>query len=95
MLQRFVANVVLAGIVAMAMTGAPAYAQDKSAAHPLRPSPNALPAIQAPAVVAQDTSCASVCQARHDQCRVQTKGSPACDAERQRCLQACIAGKKK
>lgn len=61
---------------------------------PLRPSPNALPAIQAPAIVAQDNSCASVCQSQHDQCRVQTKGSPSCDAARQRCLQTCLASKK-
>lgn len=62
---------------------------------PLLPSPAAFPAVSAPVVVAQDASCASACQAEHDQCRVATKGSPSCDAARQRCLQACIANKKK
>lgn len=46
-------------------------------------------------IVAQDASCANACQAQHDQCRVATKGSPSCDGARQRCLQACIANKKK
>jgi hypothetical protein len=78
------------GMMLLASSLAPAAAQD-----PLRPSPNALPAIQAPAVIAQDGSCVSACQTRHDQCRVQTKGSPTCDAERQRCLQACLAAKKR
>lgn len=62
---------------------------------PLQPSPSALPAVTAPVIVAQDGSCASACQAEHDQCRVATKGSPSCDATRQRCLQTCIANKKK
>jgi hypothetical protein len=95
MLQRIIASAMGAGLIAIAMACSPVLAQEQSTVHPLRPSPNALPAIQAPAVVAQDNSCASVCQTQHDQCRVQTKGSPACDAARQRCLQACIAGKKK
>lgn len=95
MLQRRVASVMLAGLFAISLAGPHALAQERPAVQSLRPSPNALPAIQAPSVVAQDSSCASVCQAQHDQCRVQTKGSPVCDSERQRCLQACIAGKKK
>lgn len=45
--------------------------------------------------VAQSNSCASACQAAHDQCRVQRKGSPSCDIERQRCLQACLASKRR
>ena len=59
----------------------------------LKPSPFALPAERAPIAVAED-SCANACQAEHNQCRVATKGSPSCDAARQRCLQACIAKKK-
>ncbi len=59
----------------------------------LQPSPFALPAERGPVVVAED-SCANACQTRHNQCRVETKGSPACDEVRQRCLQACIAKKK-
>lgn len=88
---RGVTSAMLAGVMAIVMAVAAARAED--APH-LRPSPNALPAIQAPAVVAQDNSCAGQCQAQYDQCRVQTKGSPSCDAARQRCLQACIASKK-
>ncbi len=78
------------GLALIAMSLAPVSAQDT-----LRPSPHALPAIQAPAVIAQDGSCAGACQTRHDQCRVQTKGSPSCDTDRQRCLQACLAAKKR
>lgn len=60
----------------------------------LHPSPNASPAISAPVLVAEQSSCANTCQTRHDQCRVATKGSPSCDTERQQCLQACLASKK-
>ena len=60
----------------------------------LQPSLFALPAERAPMVVAED-SCANACQAEHNKCRVNTKGSPSCDAARQRCLQTCIANKKK
>lgn len=62
---------------------------------PLQPAETAFPAVSAPVVVAQDASCANACQASHDQCRVATKGSPSCDTARQRCLQSCIANKKK
>ena len=62
---------------------------------PRQPAPTAFPAVSAPVVVAQDASCANACQAEHDQCRVSTKGSPSCDAARQRCLQACILAKKR
>jgi hypothetical protein len=86
-----VTSVMLAGVIAIAMAVAGVRAQD---AQHLRPSPNALPAIQAPSVLAQDSSCAGACQTQYDQCRVQTKGNPSCDAARQRCLQACIASKK-
>jgi hypothetical protein len=44
-------------------------------------------------VVAQSASCASRCQQQHDSCRVRTKGSPNCDAARQRCLQNCLDSK--
>lgn len=61
----------------------------------LETSPYALPAVSAPAPVADASSCAGLCQARHDHCRVSTKGGPACDGERQRCVQACLAKKAK
>jgi hypothetical protein len=53
------------------------------------------PTPQKPLIVTQDASCASACQAEHDRCRLQTKGSPSCDAARQRCLQACLANKRR
>lgn len=91
MFMRDVTSLVLAGLIAVATAMPGAVAQDTQR---LRPSPNALPAIQAPAIVAQDSSCAGRCQAQYDQCRVQTKGSPSCDSARQQCLQACIASKR-
>lgn len=87
MVLRYTARMV----VLVALSGA-AQAADRT---PLQPSPSAYPAISSPLVVAEDTSCASACQAQHDQCRVSTKGSPSCDAARQRCLQTCIANKRK
>ena len=47
----------------------------------------------APLVVAQ--SCVSECQAQHDRCRVETKGSRTCDEVRQHCLQICLQKKRK
>lgn len=58
-------------------------------------SADSLPAERAPALISDNASCASACQAKHDQCRVATKGGPDCDAERQRCLQACLTKKSK
>ena len=68
----------------------PALAGDGRA---LEPSPYALPAVSAPAPVSDAPSCAGVCQARHDKCRISTKGGPDCDNDRQRCVQACIVRK--
>lgn len=81
----------------MGLVMAAACAVSAMAAEPaaLQPSASSLPAIQAPVIVAQDASCANACQSEHDRCRVQTKGSPSCDGARQRCLQACIASKRK
>ena len=87
MILRWMFGIVLAfSLAAPAWSGEPAT---------LQPSATALPAVQAPVIVAQDGSCANACQTQHDQCRVQTKGSPSCDVARQRCLQACIAGKRR
>jgi hypothetical protein len=46
-----------------------------------------------PLVVAK--SCVSECQAQHDRCRVETKGSRTCDEVRQHCLQICLRKKRK
>lgn len=34
-------------------------------------------------------SCADQCRAAHNQCRIQTKGSPSCDAALTQCLRSC------
>lgn len=67
---------------------------EEPVAHSTRPT--AATPIHPPAiVVTQSASCASDCQAQHDRCRVQTKGSPSCDAERQYCLEICLQKKKR
>ncbi|MBU2582687.1 MAG: hypothetical protein KJ622_13315 [Alphaproteobacteria bacterium] len=35
-------------------------------------------------------SCAAQCRAAHSQCRVQTKGSAACDRQLQSCMRGCL-----
>jgi hypothetical protein len=85
---------ILIALLAMSVSAAAAIAVSAAEPQPpLRPAPSAFPAISAPTVVADSTSCASACQAEHDKCRVETKGGPACDARRQRCLQACLSKK--
>lgn len=45
-------------------------------------------------VIAQD-SCTSSCRAQWNQCRIATKGSPACDAQLQACMRGCLAGRRR
>jgi hypothetical protein len=53
-------------------------------------------AIQPKAALASETtSCATTCQTEHDRCRIQRKGSPSCDAERQACLEKCLQKKSR
>lgn len=40
-------------------------------------------------VPASANSCADQCRAAHNQCRIQTKGSPSCDAALTQCLRSC------
>jgi hypothetical protein len=90
----------IVGMALVAYLGLTSMAGDDEPA-PAPPAPHASPPaaqtlVQSPAVaVAQSTSCAGECQAEHDRCRVQTKGSPSCDAERQRCLEVCLKKKKR
>jgi hypothetical protein len=49
-----------------------------------------VPSPMTPIPASEMASCASACQAAHDQCRVRRKGSPSCDAERQACLEKCL-----
>ncbi len=39
---------------------------------------------------AEASGCAQGCYARHAQCRIQTKGSPSCDAALRQCLKGCL-----
>ena len=86
---------VLRILAAFALVTTVAVAAHAAEPAPMQPAPSAFPAISSPFIVAQDATCAATCQTEHDQCRVTTKGSASCDAARQRCLQACIASKKK
>jgi hypothetical protein len=87
-------RVVLATLLAATMSaGVAVRAGAAEPTIPLQPAPSAFPAVSAPTIVADSTSCASTCQAEHDKCRVETKGGPVCDAKRQRCLQACLVKK--
>ena len=93
------------GIALAAVLGAAAPAKSREPRDPApaaQPCRHTAPHAHAPLIVpasgvavAQSTSCASECQARHDRCRVETKGSPSCDSERQRCLEVCLQRKKR
>jgi hypothetical protein len=43
-------------------------------------------------LAAKADGCAAGCRARHDQCRIATKGSPSCDAQLQACIRGCVPG---
>ena len=47
----------------------------------------------APTSLASANACAQRCYAQHNQCRMATKGSPACDAQLTSCLRSCSARK--
>jgi hypothetical protein len=42
-------------------------------------------------MAARADGCADACRAKHNECRVQTKGSPQCDTQVNACVQQCIA----
>ena len=44
---------------------------------------------------AQGGACTEACRAEHNQCRLQTKGSPRCDAQFAACMQRCIEARGK
>ena len=46
-------------------------------------------------LAAKADTCAPSCRERHNQCRIQTKGSPSCDAQLQACLQSSLASQSK
>ncbi|MFN0218866.1 MAG: hypothetical protein ACKVP4_08655 [Hyphomicrobium sp.] len=50
----------------------------------------ALLALGGPAVFnAEANQCVQQCRAAHNQCRMQTKGSPSCDGQLQACMDRC------
>jgi hypothetical protein len=54
------------------------------------PPAQSVPTIQP----AQASACTSNCRAAYNQCRIANKGSPACDAQLQACMQACVATRR-
>ncbi len=50
---------------------------------------------QAPLTRAQGEACTESCRRQHSNCLIRDKGSPNCNAQMQRCLQTCLAGKRK
>lgn len=88
MLTRMLSGLVLGTVLASAAAAGGQQASGSASVPPRDLAGGAM-------IVAQNNSCASACQAAHNRCRVETKGSPKCDEERQRCLQGCIAGKRR
>lgn len=48
-----------------------------------------------PITRAQGEACTEGCRRQHSACLIRDKGSPACNSQLQRCLQNCLAGKRK
>jgi hypothetical protein len=55
--------------------------------------PIALP--EAPLLRVQGEACTEACRREHSNCMISEKGSPNCNIRLQRCLQGCLAGKRK
>jgi len=51
-------------------------------------------AVNGPAQAAENEQCAPACRAKHNQCRIQMKGAPACDTQLEACIRACVAAQK-
>ena len=43
------------------------------------------------AAKAADNPCLQACQAKHNECRIQTKGGASCDPQLNACRQSCFA----
>jgi hypothetical protein len=41
--------------------------------------------------LAQADQCVQQCRSAHNQCRINSKGSPSCDAQLQACMDSCRA----
>jgi hypothetical protein len=42
-------------------------------------------------LAAKADACTDACRVKHNQCRLETKGAPACDSQVNACVQACVA----
>ena len=52
-------------------------------------------AAAAPLVRVQGEACTEACRREHSTCLIIEKGSPHCNVRLQRCLQTCLAGKRR
>jgi hypothetical protein len=59
-----------------------------------RPAPGSMPS-DVPFTRVQGEACTESCRRQHSNCLIRDKGSPNCNAQLQRCLQTCLAGKRK
>lgn len=50
---------------------------------------------QVPFTRTQGEACAEGCRRQHSACLIRDKGSPICNSRLQRCLQNCLAGKRR
>ena len=48
-----------------------------------------------PLVRVQGEACTQACRQEYSTCLITEKGSPHCNVRLQRCLQACLAGKRR
>ena len=97
MLRRNIIGLALLGCMTLAAVAALVFAPGPEPAPPIAAvaETGRLPQSRPGVAIAESTTCASECQSQHDRCRVQTKGSPSCDGERQRCLEICLHKKRK
>jgi hypothetical protein len=58
------------------------------------PAPESM-RLDAPFTRAQGEACTESCRRQHSNCLIRDKGSPNCNAQLQRCLQTCLAGKRR
>jgi hypothetical protein len=48
-----------------------------------------------PVIRVQGEACTDACRRDHSNCMIREKGSPGCNTRLQRCLEACLAGKRR
>jgi hypothetical protein len=93
-LRRTLIGSAFAALVAFSLLAAETMSVLAQQLPPLQPLAVSDPNTQRPKV-AEGQTCPTTCQAEHDRCRVQRKGSPSCDADRQACLEKCLKQKRR